>query len=169
MKRICELNDEIILGRPGRSCAEPRRTARAIVRKAGGHYAVMYAEKYGLYSLPGGGVEPGENVLTALRREILEETGCTCDEVEELGIIEENRCSLDYTQINYYFVVTATPAPQGAQLTDAEAACKTQLQWHTYLEMVDLITGQQFDRIQGKYLRARDVAALREYKSRMMK
>ena len=77
MKLIAEITDREILGTGGSSSAAPRYTARAVL-KNGGLYAVMYAEKFGLYSLPGGGVDDGEDVLTALKREILEETGCTC-------------------------------------------------------------------------------------------
>ena len=90
MKQICELNDRIVLGTEGLSAKAPRITARAIVRNQSGLYAVMYAEKWGLHSLPGGGVEDGEDVRTALRREVYEETGCVCDEIQELGIVSEN-------------------------------------------------------------------------------
>ena len=95
MKQICELNDKLLLGTDGMSCKAPRITARAVVKNQEGKYAVMYAESWGLHSLPGGGVEEGEDVLTALRREIYEETGCSCDEIRELGIVSENRASLD--------------------------------------------------------------------------
>ena len=105
MKQICELNDKYILGTEGMSTKAPRITARAIVKNQDDLYAVMYADKFKLHSLPGGGVEDGEDVLTTLRREVYEETGCVCDEIQELGIVAENRASLDYTQINYYFVV----------------------------------------------------------------
>ena len=162
MKQICELNDKIILGQDGLSSRAPRKTARAIVRNREGLYAVMHSLKFGLYSLPGGGVEDGEEVITALHREILEETGCTCDKVEELGIVYENRASLDYTQINYYYVVHTDHVGE-TQLTDAEIENKTLLEWHTLDEMIRLINDQEFDRIQGKYLKARDVAALKEY------
>lgn len=37
------------------------------------------------------------------------------------------------------------------------------LQWYTFDEMVRLINEQEFDRVQGKYLKARDVAALKAY------
>ena len=163
MKQICELNDKIILGQDGMSDKAPRLTARAIVKNQRGMYAVMYSDKFKLYSLPGGGVEDGEEVLTALRREVYEETGCICDEIEELGIVVENRASLDYTQINYYFVVTTTHRPGVNHLTESEQASRTVVQWHSFDEMVRLINEQEFDRVQGKYLKARDVAALREY------
>ena len=163
MQLICELNDKIILGQDGRSDRAPRLTARAIVRNQDGLYAVMYSDKFKLHSQPGGGVEDDEDVLTALRREVYEETGCVCDGIQELGLVAENRASLDYTQLNYYFVVTTTHTSGENHLTEAEQNSRTVVQWHSYDEMVRLINEQEFDRIQGKYLKARDVAALREY------
>ena len=162
MKTICELNDKIILGQDGLSSRTPRKTARAIVKNSKGLFAVMHSLKFGLYSLPGGGVEDDEGILTALHREILEETGCTCDKVEELGIVYENRASLDYTQINYYYVVYTNHVGKNC-LTDAERDNQTLLEWHTFDEMVNLVNDQEFDRVQQKYLKARDVAALKEY------
>lgn len=163
MKKICELNDKIILGQDGMSDKAPRLTARAIVRNQDGLYAVMYSDKFKLHSLPGGGVEDSEDVLTALRREVYEETGCVCDEIKELGVVAENRASLDYTQINYYYVVSTTHKPGENHLTESEQASRTVVQWHTFDEMVRLINEQEFDRVQGKYLKARDAAALKEY------
>lgn len=163
MKQICELNDKIVLGTDGLSCKAPRLTAQAIVQNSVGDYAVMYAAKHGLHSLPGGGVEEGEDVLTALRREVYEETGCTCGKIQELGIVAENRASLNYTQINYYFLVTTGDSPTHLHLTDTELANGTVVKWVPLPELIRLINDQEFDRVQGKYLKARDVAALQEY------
>lgn len=167
IKIICELNDQIILQQDGRSQKAPRLTVRAIVRSACGLYAVMYSEKFNLYSLPGGGVEDGEDVLTALRREIYEETGCACDKVRELGVVAENRASLDNTQLNYYYVVDTSSNDKDNHLTGEEKQNHMQVQWHTLDEMVRLITNQTFALVQQKYLHARDMAALDEYVKRM--
>ncbi|MBE6926689.1 MAG: NUDIX domain-containing protein [Ruminococcaceae bacterium] len=164
MQLICELNDKIILGTEGMSTKAPRITARAIVKNKDGLYAVMYADKFRLHSLPGGGVEADEDVLTALRREIYEETGCVCDEIRELGIVTENRANLDYTQINHYFVVTTNHTPGETHLTEAEQTNRTVVKWVAFDEADRLINEQVFDRVQAKYLKARDVAALREYR-----
>ena len=59
-------------------------------------------------------------------------------------------------------MVEAHRAGEG-HLTEAEQASRTSVQWHTLEDMVRLIENQHFDRVQGKYLVARDVAALREY------
>lgn len=167
MELICELNDMIVFGTDGMSTKTSRITARAIVKNRDGLYAVMYADKFKLHSLPGGGVEDGEDVLTALRREVYEETGCVCDEIHELGVVTENRASLDYTQINYYFVVISTHTPSENYLTEAERNSRTVVKWVTLNEVVRLINEQEFDRVQAKYLKARDVAALREYMARL--
>lgn len=162
MNVIAQLTDREILGLDGLSTRPPRYTARAIVRNTEGLYAVMYAKKFQLYSLPGGGIEEGEDVLTALRREVYEETGCVCEDIQELGIVTENRGTLDYTQINYYYVVTGGRAGE-MHLTSAEQNAGTQVQWHTLERVAGLIKNQHFERVQGKYLVARDVAAIDNY------
>lgn len=163
MKLLCELNDQVILGREGMSHNAPRLTARAIVKNTDGLYAVMYAEKFGLYSLPGGGIEEGEDAPAALRREILEETGCICDEIRELGVITENRACQNYTQKNFYYVVTTMHCPGESCLTESEQASSTAVQWHSFGELCRMISSPEYTTVQQKYLQARDMAALREY------
>lgn len=167
MKLLCELNDKIILGQDGMSAQPPRLTARAIVRNRDGLYAVMYAEKFGLYSLPGGGIEDSEDPLTALRREILEETGCSCDHIQELGIVLENRAHQDFTSKSYYYVVTTDHPTEAIQLTDNELANKTTVQWHSLTDMFRLISEPKHTTTQRMYLQARDMAALNEYISKL--
>lgn len=162
MKRICELNDEMIINQSGASTRAPRQTARAIVLNGNGRYAVMHSLKFGLYSLPGGGIEENESIIAALHREITEETGGKINKIDGLGIVYENRASLDYTQINYYFIVSIDGIGK-TNFTDAEKENKTMLEWHELSDVIHLINNQKFNSIQQKYLKARDVAALNAY------
>lgn len=166
MKLIERLTDETVLGTPGLSHAQPRCTARAIVKNRQGLYALMYAEKFDLYSLPGGGVEGEERPVDALRREIFEETGCLCQEIEALGIVEENRFHADYTQISYYYLVTTDGPQTDPELTEAERQNRTSLQWHPLEEVIRRITTPVHSTAQRKFLQARDTAALNAYLQR---
>lgn len=166
MKLICELNDRIMLGRDGMSDKPPRLTARAIVKNQDGLYAVMYAEKFELHSLPGGGMEAGEDAICVLRREIYEETGCICDHIEELGIVSENRAHQDFTSMSYYYVVTTDHVPESIHLTDDEIANKTTVQWYRLEDVIRLISEPNHTTTQRMYLQARDMAALKEYIAR---
>ena len=163
MKLICELTDKTVLGLDGMSAQPPRLTARGIVKNSDGLYAVMYAGKFNLHSLPGGGVEDGEDTLTALRREILEETGCACDHVRELGIVAENRAHQDFTTHAYYYIVITNHEAAPIHLTEDELANKTVVQWHTLDDMVRLISEPEHTTNQRKFLQARDMAALKAY------
>ena len=164
MEVLCRLNDLNVLGLSrGHSSKPPRRTARAILKDKNDRYAVMYSKKFDLYTLPGGGVELGEDLLTALNRELWEETGCCIEQFEELGIVEENRACQDYTQESYYFLVTTSHPTAQPQLTEDEARNATEVQWHSFETLVSLIRCKTYATVQQKYLQARDLAALQAY------
>ncbi len=162
MKLLRRITDKEILGTDGLSNAKPRLTARAILRHHG-QIAVMYAAKFDLYSLPGGGVEEGEIVIAALKREIMEETGCSCDSIQELGYVEENRAHCDYTQISYYYVVDTACDSLHPALTEAEVKNQTTVAWHSLDEASRLIASPVHTNPQRKYLQARDLAAMDAY------
>lgn len=163
MKLIKEITDKDILGTDGLSTAKPRYTARAILKNNGNKYAVMYSHKFNLHSLPGGGIDEGEDIISALKREILEETGCLCDDIKELGYVSENRFHSNYTQISYYYIVKTSGTTQKTQMTQDEIINKTETQWHNLEDMITLISSTVHDTNQRKFLQARDVAAIKEY------
>lgn len=163
MKLIKEITDKDILGIDGLSETEPRYTARAILKNTSNQYAVMYAEKFDLYSFPGGGIEGSEDKVDALKREVLEETGCICKSIEELGCVYENRAHCNYTQYSYYYVVTTEKTNKKLSLTDEERKNKTRVLWCSLDEAVQLIFHQTPKSNQQEFLKARDVAALKKY------
>lgn len=68
-----------------------RKATRAIVLR-GSEILLLYTERYHDYSLPGGGIDDGEDNLSALKRELKEETGAqNVTNIREFGLYEEYR------------------------------------------------------------------------------
>ncbi|WP_413693339.1 NUDIX hydrolase [Psychromonas sp. KJ10-2] len=68
-----------------------RLATRAIVFKQG-KILLMFTERYNDYSLPGGGVDLGEELIDGLQRELAEETGAQqITNIQPFGLFEEYR------------------------------------------------------------------------------
>lgn len=160
---IAKLTDESILGLPGVSNSVCRYKVRAVLQNNNGLYALIYEERTGLYSFPGGSVEKNEDLLSALKREVREETGCSCDEIKELGYIYENRAFCDLQQYSFYYTVQSKNPPKPVQFTNEEVNVGSKLVWCTLEEAIKLIENGQPQTDQQKYLHVRDKTALREY------
>jgi len=59
--------------------------------------------KSGYYGLPGGRVEVGESLESAIKREILEETGVEVDHCKYVGVVRETQDGYDF--IHFVYVV----------------------------------------------------------------
>ncbi|WP_022940051.1 NUDIX hydrolase [Psychromonas hadalis] len=68
-----------------------RLATRAIVLK-GDEILLLYTARYDDYTLPGGGVDAGEDLIEGFKRELLEETGAkNIRNIKEFGLYEEFR------------------------------------------------------------------------------
>jgi len=110
-----------------------RKAARAVIVNTAGQVAVMHFAMTGSYKLPGGGVDEGEAIEAALRREVREETGWEITDVRELGTIEEDRYYCGMHQTSYCFTAMATQFV-GTELTEEEAAQGMELAWVTTID-----------------------------------
>jgi ADP-ribose pyrophosphatase YjhB (NUDIX family) len=81
-----------------------RSASRAVVFDRDRKVALLHATKKHYHKLPGGGIEAGEDIETALRRELSEEIGCSVQNIRELGIIEEYRNKFSLHQLSYCFL-----------------------------------------------------------------
>lgn len=70
---------------------EIRKSVRGVILDNDKNIALIYSQKLDYHTLPGGGIEPGETPQQAIIRECREETGCTVNIIQTLGIVREIR------------------------------------------------------------------------------
>ena len=143
-----------------------RRAARAVVVNDIGQIALMHFTKTGSYKLPGGGIDEGESVESALHREVREESGYEITDIRELGAIEEDRHYCGMHQISYCFTAKVGQFV-GTKLTEKETAEGMQLVWVESIEKAvaaieaSSILDESGDRIGHEMMKLREVAILR--------
>lgn len=107
-----------------------RKAVRAILINDSGEIAILHKSKKNEYKLIGGGVEKNENLEQALRREVLEESGCEMQIIKELGYTEEYKTLNNFIQISYIYVAKVLNNTNELHLTQQEKDEGSKLCWY---------------------------------------
>ncbi len=148
-----------------------RVAVRAVLLNEKNQVALMHISKFHAYKLPGGGVDDEENLEKAFKREVLEETGYSCEIEGELGFVVEERAPREdlthvdlkgMIQISFCYLAKAIQFV-GVELTDEEAEKGFELVWVDSIdEAIQLIKMSYKDIEDAKFMSLRDEAILQK-------
>lgn len=83
--------------------------------------AVLEAEGGGFLKLPGGGIDLGERESDAFVRGVLEQTGCKCSVITQLGTVAEHKGKSNFCQFSFAYLARKT---SGGVSADADFALR---------------------------------------------
>lgn len=152
MKLICKITDRDI-GEEYFELENPRirLASRGIVIRDDGKIAVFNKSNKNEYKLPGGGMENNESPEQTFKREVLEETGCIVEIIDNLGVAEEYKYQSNFKQISNVFVGKVIEDTKHLNVTQKEKDEGARLLWETPKKALELITNCYDKLIKSNY------------------
>lgn len=143
-----------------------RHAARAVMFDENNRVYLVHMHTIGVYKLPGGGLDQGEDTETALHRELLEECGTDGDIIANIGEIEEFRDLWGLRQISYCYLVKQRGGHVPTNFMPDEIEDGAELLYANSLdEAINLIESSLPQDYESQFIKLRDVTFLKETKS----
>lgn len=139
-----------------------RLAARAVVFDENGLVGLLHVTEKNYYKLPGGGVEEGEDLQTALSRECAEELGVQLAVGEELGVVVEYRSEFKLLQTSHCFLARIASEKNVPHFTDEELADGFEIVWVESDQARRLLSLGQTSDYEGTFIEKRDHCFLEE-------
>ena len=140
---------------------EVRNAARMVVLGEEGKVAIINVGAAEYYKIPGGGVEVGEDVIEAAKREAREETGCETEVIGELGRIETEIAGWNLHDISDGFIGRVVGEKKAPEYDDYEKERGFSVEWYDLDEAVRMIEANVVEDRDKKALQARDLEFLK--------
>jgi len=138
-----------------------RKTAKAVVFDNENKIGLLYVKNHNYYKLPGGGVEKGEDIKTALDRECKEELGVEIKVLKEIGNIVEFRAQDKLHQTSYCFLAKTNSKKNSPDFSEKERLLGYKVRWVELNKAWDLISSDRLsDDYDRKFARDRDLCFL---------
>lgn len=133
-----------------------RKAARAVVVDSQDQVALIFDPKHNHHKIPGGGVNNGETVRQALKREVKEEAGCAISLIDELGLVIEYRNRIEIIQISYVWLAKVRGKIGHPKFDKDERAEGHQLKWVSLQQAVRLFRNDKPRLYEGHFMWKRD-------------
>ena len=145
-----------------------RTSGRAVIFDEKKNVALLHVTKKQYHKLPGGGVEVGEELIEAVRREAREEVGCQITNLKELGTTEEFLSAFPLHQTSHCFIAETLGEVKAPQFTEEETVDGFEIVWLPLEEAIALVESETaIEDYQGKFIHVRELAFLKEAKKKL--
>ncbi len=142
-----------------------RKAARAVVLDKNDGVHLLKVGLHNYHKLPGGGIEDGEDINTALARELIEEIGCKAEVIGKVGSIIEYRDQFKLIQTSYCFLTKQLGSQGESSLDDGEIAeMFKEVKARNIDEAIKILEQDRPDNYEGRFIKIRDVAFLKAAK-----
>ncbi|MBY0309919.1 NUDIX hydrolase [Patescibacteria group bacterium] len=139
---------------------ELRRAARCVIYDTDGNVALVHFSVHNFYKVPGGGVEDGESVLVALKRECLEEAGVYIENITYIGTVTEIKKEQHKKQISQCYRATVAGEKMETVMTEDEHKAGAVVEWMPLSEAVMKLESTGIRNLSGKYVHHRELTIL---------